>query len=163
MNHDTPISQSCSFAPPYPVVMPGYRALPARLSGSAANHVRQAELFQQNGDLPSAARVLEQALEEATHDDGAMPAWVCGRLAAVHRSLGQYDEEVALLERYCESQASDDATARFRARLSKARALADRRRRPETGALQAVRDVRERTRSRRRGPELDVAPVPIAS
>ena len=143
--------------------MPGYRALPARLSGSAADHVREAELCRQDGDPTSAARMLELALEQATHDEGAMPAWICGRLAAVYRSLGRYEEEVGLLERYCESQPSEEASARFRARLSKARAIAERRRKPETGALQTVREVRSRSRSRRRGAGPDESAVPIAS
>jgi DNA-binding NarL/FixJ family response regulator len=73
--------------------MPGYRALPARLSGSAANHVRQAELRRQDGDVAAAARMLELALELATRDDGGMPAWICGRLAAAYRSLARNDEE----------------------------------------------------------------------
>ena len=131
--------------------MPGYRALPARLSGPAADHVRQAELFQQDGDLPSAALMLESALEHVTREEGEMPAWICGRLAATYRSLARYEEEVGLLERYCESQLSEDASARFRARLSKARAIAERRRKVETGALRTVRDVRTRSRSRRHG------------
>ena len=141
--------------------MPGYRALPARLSGSAADHVRAAELYNQDGDLTSAVRVLEIALEQATGDQGEMPAWICGRLAAAYRSLGCYDEEVELLERYCDSQVSEEASARFRARLSKARAIAGRGRRPETGALKTVREVRTRTRGRRRGPGADEPPVTI--
>jgi hypothetical protein len=132
--------------------MPGYRALPARLSGSAADHVRLAELHQQDGDLTSAAGMLELALEQATHDQGEMPAWICGRLAAAYRSLARYEEEVALLERYSDTQLSDDGSSRFRARLSKARAIAERRRKPDTGALQTVREVRTRSRNRRRGP-----------
>ena len=143
--------------------MPGYRALPARLSGSVANHVRQAELQRQDGDLASAARMLEQALEQAIRDDGEMPAWICGRLAAVYRSLRRYAEEVELLERYCESQVTEEASARFRARLSKARAIAERRRRPETGALRTVREVQTRSRSRRRGPGPDDSTASIDS
>ena len=131
--------------------MPGYRALPARMSGSAAETVRRSELHQQDGNLSSAACLLEQALEDADRQDGEMPSWICGRLAAVYRSLGRYDEEVALLERYCESQVSEEARSRFRARLSKARAIADRRRKTDTGALRTVREVRTRSKGRRRG------------
>ena len=143
--------------------MPGYRALPARLSGFAADHVRQAELHQQDGDLTSAARMLEVALEQATTDLGEMPTWICGRLAAVYRSLARFDEEVALLERYSEAQQSEEAGARFRARLSKARAIAERRRKVDTGALQTVREVQSRSRSRRRGRGRDQASMSIAS
>ena len=143
--------------------MPGYRALPARLSGSAADHVRQAELHQLEGDLPSAALMLEHALEQVTRDEGEMPAWICGRLAAAYRSLARYEEEVGLLERYCESQRSEEGSARFRARLSKARAIAERRRKADTGALRTVREVRTRSRSRRLGPELGESAATIAS
>lgn len=142
--------------------MPGYRALPARLSGLAADHVRQAALYQQDGDLPSAALMLESALEHVTREQGEMPAWICGRLAATYRSLARYEEEVRLLERYCESQRSEDASARFRARLSKARAIAERRQKAETGALRTVREVRSRSRNRPRGTRLDES-VQIAS
>ena len=143
--------------------MPGYRALPVRLSGSAANHVRQAERHQQDGDLTSAARILELALEQAMSDEGEMPAWICGRLAAVYRSLARYDDEVGLLERYCDSPVTEDTSARFRARLSKARAIADRRRKTETGALKTVREVRTRSRGRPHAPEFEESAVPIAS
>jgi hypothetical protein len=142
--------------------MPGYRALPARLSGPVANHVRQAELRQQDGDVAAAARMLELALELATRDAGEMPAWICGRLAAVYRSLDRHDQEVDLLERYCESGVTDEASARFRARLSKARAIADRARKTESGALQTVREVRSRSRGRRSVADSDDAALAIA-
>lgn len=143
--------------------MPGYRSLPSRLSGPAADHVRQAELHQQEGDLRAAALMLETALEQVTREQGEMPAWICGRLAATYRSLGRYEEEVRLLERYSESQHSEDASARFRARLSKARAIAERRQKAETGALQTVREVRTRSRNRPRGGTRLDEPVQIAS
>ena len=142
--------------------MPGYRALPSLLSGSAADQVRLAEMHQHGGDLPSAARMLELALEQATCVESEMPAWICGRLAAVYRSLARYDEEVELLERYCDSQLSEDACARFRARLSKARAIADRRRKVDTGALRTVREVRTRSRGRRRARAASELPAPVA-
>jgi hypothetical protein len=107
--------------------------------------------------------MLELALEQATSDEGKMPAWICGRLAATYRSLARYEEEVGLLERFCDSQLSDEASGRFRARLSKARAVAERCRKTETGALQTVREVRTRSRGRRRGPGLGQSVVTIAS
>lgn len=143
--------------------MPGYRTLPSSLSGSAAEQVRQAELCQQEGDLTAAACLLEHALDQGTDEVGEMPAWVCGRLAAVYRSLGRYDEEVHLLERYCESQISEEARSRYRARLSKARAIAERHRKAETGALRTVREVRTRSRARHRGPGPDESSMSIAS
>jgi hypothetical protein len=91
-----------------------------------------------------------------------MPAWICGRLAAVYRSLDRHDQEVELLERYCESGVTDEASARFRARLSKARAIADRARKTESGALQTVREVRSRSRGRRSGADSDDAALAIA-
>ena len=54
----------------------------------------------------------------------------------VYRTLKRYDDEVELLERYRESQTSEEARTRFDARLSKARAIAERKRRPLTGALE---------------------------
>ena len=143
--------------------MPGYRTLSSRLSGSAAEKVREAELQQQNGNLVSAACLLEQGLEQATREEGEMPAWICGRLASLYRSLHRFDDEVALLERYCESQVSEEARARYRARLSKARAIADRRRKTDTGALRTVREVQSRSRGRRRHPGEGDSTIPIAS
>ena len=81
-----------------------------------------------------------------------MPGWICGRLASTYRTLKRYDDEVELLERYRESQSSEEARTRFDARLSKARAVAERKRRPVTGALETVRQVRHRSSQRRRTP-----------
>jgi hypothetical protein len=125
--------------------------------------VRQSELHRQDGDLAAAALLLEQALEQATSEAAAMPGWICGRLAAVYRALRRHDEEVALLERYCETQVSEEASARFRGRLSKARAIADRQRKPETGALRAVREVRTRSKGRRRHSGDEDGSISIAS
>ena len=132
--------------------MPGYRALSAQLAGTAADHARQAELRQRGGDPEMAARLLEEALEASLRVRTEMPGWLCGRLAAIYRTLKRYDDEVDLLERYRESQSSEDARTRFDARLSKARAIADRKRRPTTGALETVRQVRHRSSQRRRTP-----------
>lgn len=143
--------------------MPGYRALSPRLSGPAAEQVRQAELHQLDGNLAAATCLLEEALEQETRDQGEMPAWICGRLATLYRSLRRYDEEVALLERYCESHVSEEARARYRARLSKARAIADRRRKPDTGALRTIREVRTRSKIHRGRASEDDTSVSIAS
>jgi hypothetical protein len=125
--------------------------------------VRQAELHQRDGDLVAATCLLEEALEQATRDEGKMPAWICGRLATLYRTLRRNDEEVALLERYCESHVSEEARARFQARLSKARAIADRCRIPDRGALRTIRDVRTRAKVRRRPSSGDDTSVSIAS
>jgi hypothetical protein len=132
--------------------MPGYRSLSAHLSGTAAAHAREAELSQRHGDPETAARLLEEALEASVRVRPEMPGWVCGRLASIYRTLKRYDDEVELLERYRESQSSEEARTRFDARLSKARAIAERKRRPVTGALETVRQVRFRSSQRRRTP-----------
>ena len=132
--------------------MPGYRSLSTHLAGTAAEHAREAELRQRGGDPESAARLLEEALEASLRVRPEMPGWVCGRLASIYRTLKRYDDEVELLERYRESQSSEEARTRFDARLSKARAIADRKRRPSTGALETVRQVRHRSSQRRRSP-----------
>src|SRR5688500_11080546 len=132
--------------------MPGYRSLSAQLSGTAAEHAREAELRQRGGDPDTAARLLEEALDASLRVRPEMPGWICGRLASIYRTLKRYDDEVELLERYRESQTSEEARTRFDARLSKARAIADRKRRPSTGALETVRQVRHRSSQRRRSP-----------
>jgi hypothetical protein len=132
--------------------MPGYRSLSTNLSGTAADHAREAELSQRHGDQHTAARLLEEALAASLRARPEMPGWVCGRLASIYRTLKRYDDEVELLERYRESQTSEEARTRFDARLSKARAIADRKRRPQTGALETVRQVRHRSSQRRRTP-----------
>lgn len=132
--------------------MPGYRSLSAHLSGTAARHAREAELRQRGGDPETAAHLLEEALQASLRVRPEMPGWICGRLASIYRTLKRYDDEVELLERYRESQTSEEARTRFDARLSKARAVAERKRRPDTGALETVRQVRHRSSQRRRSP-----------
>src|SRR6188472_2504025 len=131
--------------------MPGYRSLSTHLSGAAADHAREAEAHQRGGDAAMAAQLLEEALEASVRTRPEMPGWICGRLASIYRSLKRYDDEVMLLERYRESQTTEEARTRFDARLSKARAIAERKRRPVTGALETVRQVRRRAKERRRG------------
>jgi ParB-like chromosome segregation protein Spo0J len=143
--------------------MPGYRTLSSHLLGAVAEIVREAEGHQRDGNLASAACLLEQGLEQATDEGGETPAWLCGRLASLYRSLQRYDDEVALLERYGESQASEESRARFRARLSKARAIAYRCRKADTGALRTVRDVQTRSKGRRRHSGAGQSSLPIAS
>src|SRR5215217_5006206 len=130
--------------------MPGYRSLSSHISGRAAEHAREAEVRQRDGDPEAAARLLEDALEASRRVRPELPGWVCGRLASIYRTLKRYDDEALLLERYRESQSSEEARTRFDARLSKARAIADRKRRPDTGALATVRQVRTRSSLRRR-------------
>jgi hypothetical protein len=112
-----------------------------QFSGSVAEHVRYAEVLQRAGDPDEAARLLERTLEDCSLVTPELPGWLCGRLAALYRSLKRYDDEVRLLERYRDSQFSEDARTRFDARLSKARAIAERKRRTDTRALSSVRRV----------------------
>lgn len=79
--------------------------------------------------------------------DAPLPGWLCGRLAALYRTLERYDDEVMLLERYRDSQSSEDARVRYDARLSKARTIAERKRRRESGAVTSVRRVLARGRA----------------
>jgi hypothetical protein len=112
-----------------------------QFSGLVAEHVRYAEVLQRAGDPEEAVRLLEQSLEDCSRAMPELPGWLCGRLAALYRSLKRYDDEVRLLERYRDSQFSEDARTRFDARLSKARAIAERKRRTDTRALSSVRRV----------------------
>jgi hypothetical protein len=121
--------------------VPGYKALPIEFSGPAAEHVRYAEVLQRAGDPDEAVRMLETTLDLYALTTPELPGWLCGRLAALYRGLNRYDDEVTLLERYRESQSSEDARTRFDARLSKARAIAERKRRTDTRALSSVRRV----------------------
>jgi hypothetical protein len=121
--------------------VPGYKALPVEFSGPAAEHVRYAEVLQRAGDPAEAVRMLEATLDLHARTTPELPGWLCGRLAALYRAVKRYDDEVVLLERYRESQSSEDARTRFDARLSKARAIAERKRRTDTRALASVRLV----------------------
>lgn len=84
-------------------------------------------------------KILEEAVEASAALRPELPAWLCGRLASLYRTQGFYDDEVHLLERFRESQRSEAAKARYDARLSKARTIAERRRRRDSGALESVR------------------------
>jgi hypothetical protein len=121
--------------------VPGYKALPNQFSGAAAEHVRYAEVLQRAGDPAEAVWLLEATLDSYARTSPILPGWLCGRLAALYRTLKRYDDEVLMLERYRESQSSEDARSRFDARLSKARAIAERKRRTDTRALSSVRCV----------------------
>ena len=126
--------------------MPGYRDLPEHFSGRIAEGVRHAEVLQRAGANEDAVHLLETALELCTATSPEIPGWLCGRLATLYRTLKRYDDEVRLLERYRDSHArSDEARNRFDARLSKARAIADRKSRLDTMVLSSVRaSVRRR-------------------
>jgi hypothetical protein len=119
------------------------------MTGAAADQVREAEARHKTGDSATAVQLLEEALAASVATRPAYPGWLCGRLAALYRTLGRYDDEVHLLERYRESQTSEEARTRYDARLCKARTIAERKRRPDSGALESVRASLGRPRTRR--------------
>src|SRR3954466_1624101 len=129
--------------------MPGYKPLPISVTGPAADQARQAESRRRGGDPDTAVRLLEEALEASARIESVLPGWLCGRLAALYRTLERYDDEVALLERYRDSQVTEEARVRYDARLSKARTIAERKRRRDSGAVASVRRVIARPRSER--------------
>jgi hypothetical protein len=132
-----------------PHAMPSYRSLSAKITGAVADSTRDAESLRRNGDLESAVILLEEALEASQLSSRRIPGWLCGRLAAVYRTLGRYDDEVHLLERYRDSQETDEARTRYEARLYKAISIAARKRRSDSGALSSVRTAMNAPRPRR--------------
>lgn len=129
--------------------MPGYKPLPLTVTGAEADQVRQAESRRRGGDPDTAIRLLEDALEASLLITPVLPGWLCGRLAALYRTIGRHDDEVRLLERYRDSQEMEEARTRYSARLSKARTIAERKRRSDSGALDSVRALMSRPSSRR--------------
>ena len=143
--------------------MPGYRPISSAVTGAAADSARAAVLLTQTGDATGAARLLEEALAASMSIRPEMPGWLCGRLAVLYRTLGRLEDEVHLLERYHDSQTSDDARTRYNARLSKARSLLSRKRPKDSGALRSVRRSLEQPRRLRviradRAPSIDASP-----
>ena len=128
--------------------MPGYRELPDSLTGAAADSARQAAHLEQAGDRHGALELYEDALRAALRESPEVPAFLCGRLAMLYRTLGRHADEVALLEQYRDSQCSDEARTRFDARLSKATALAVKNKPKESTALASVRAIRSASESR---------------
>lgn len=119
------------------------------MTGEAADQAREAEARHRTGDSEAAVHLLEEALAASLGARSEYPGWLCGRLAALYRTLGRYDDEVLLLERYRDSQTSEEARTRYDARLSKARTIAERKRPTQSGALDSVRAALGRPRSRR--------------
>ncbi len=126
--------------------MPGYRELSEMLPGDAAERSRLAQRFEQQGLHHEAVAEYEAALADLP-PGMPLPGFVCGRLATLYRRIARYEDEVALLERYRDSQIADEARTRYNARLSKARAIADTKRRSDCGALASVRALKDRRSS----------------
>ena len=142
--------------------MPGYKPLPVTVTGPAADQARQAETRRRGGDPDTAVQLLEEALDASARLDEVLPGWLCGRLAALYRTLERYDDEVALLERYRDSQVTEEARVRYDARLSKACTIAERKRRRDSGAAASVRRVIDRPRLQRAIPAREpVSAVPF--
>jgi hypothetical protein len=137
--------------------MPGYRPVPASLSGTVADLTREAALLESQGDRTAAVEVYERAVAAAVAEDHMIPSFLCGRLALLYRKLGRHVEEVALLEEYQATQRSERERVRFNARLSKATALmhkaAESR---DCGALASIRAF-GKSRDRRSGPRVGIA------
>lgn len=129
--------------------MPGYRLLPDTVGGETADRTRTGAQLEQEGDHEGALREYELALGEALLSNPVVPGFLCGRLAALYRRLERYDDEVQLLELYQASQVSDKARTRFDARLSKARAIAAKQAKRDSGALASIRDIKRRNSIRR--------------
>ncbi|MEP6620222.1 MAG: hypothetical protein ABJE47_12945 [bacterium] len=113
--------------------MPGYRTL-AIVPADGAEEVHVAEQLRRVGKLAEAAVLMEQALALGLQRSPVVPGWLAGRLASLYRMLARYDDEVRMLEHYRESQVTDDHRGRYDARLSKARAIADLKRRVDSTA-----------------------------
>jgi len=128
--------------------MPGYRELPDSLTGDAADRAREAARLEQAGDRQGALQLYEAALAAALIESPEVPAFLCGRLAMLYRTLGRHADEVALLEKYRDSQSTDEARSRFDARLSKAVALAVKNAPRDSLALASVRAIRSASESR---------------
>ena len=87
------------------------------------------------------ATSLERTLEAELQASPVVPVWIARQLATIYRMLERYDDEVALLERFHASQTCDRLRYRYEARLSKARALAERCRRTESVATSSIRSL----------------------
>ena len=112
--------------------------------------VREASERDVEGRPQEAAVLYERAFCQAVEFGTALPSFVVGRLAVLYRRLGQFDDEIFLLERYRDSLVDDDLQARYRARLTKAYSLAAQHRGSDSVALASVRASTERSIGKRR-------------
>ena len=143
--------------------MPRYRPFSESETGPTADSARAAEVLQREGDLSAAIRMLERAL--APGDDRAeskTSGWVYGRLATLYRRVGRLEDEVDLLERYCDSHEEDEWRLRFNARLFKARTLLGRSRERNRGLLSLGNGATRTGAMRRYGRPSRGAPKPSA-
>ena len=149
--------------------MGGFRLRDDSFTGDLGELVRDAMERGANGQSQEAALLYERAFCLALSGESDVPPSIVGRLAVIYRRLGRYDDEIFLLERYRDSLTDDELRARYRARLTKAYALAAQHRLTDSGALASVRASAARTASKRRarrrtyhrvdGAESDVRPA----
>lgn len=112
--------------------------------------VQEASARDMEGNAHEAAALYERAFCQAVELRTALPSFVVGRLAVLYRRLGQFDNEIFLLERYRDGLVHDDLQARYRARLTKAYSLAAQHRGSDSVALASVRASTERSIGKRR-------------
>lgn len=125
--------------------MPRYRPFSATERGPIADAARAAEALQREGDLSAAIQMLERALAAGGGEaDPTTSGWVHSRLATLYRRVGRLEDEVDLLERYCESHQEDKWRMRFNARLYKACALLIRSREKQDPVPNAVHRAMQR-------------------
>ena len=144
--------------------MPRYRPFSESETGPTADSARAAEVLQREGDLSAAIRMLEGALAAGGHGaDPKLSGWVYGRLATLYRRVGRLEDEVELLERYCDSYQEDEWRLRFNARLYKARTLLGRARERNCGVLPIGNCSTDKEATRRHGRPIRGAPKPSPS
>lgn len=137
--------------------------------GDLGDLVRDAMDRGADGQSQEAALLYERAFNLALSGESDVPPFIVGRLAVIYRRLGRFDDEIFLLERYRDSLTNDELQTRYRARLTKAYALASQHRLTDSGALASVRASTARSASKRRarsrtqhrvhGAESDVRPA----
>lgn len=130
--------------------MPGFPPLPLHYAGPVANATRSAQAREDSGDHGSAVSLYEDDVGLASAEEDGLPGFLCARLAVLYRKLGRVEDEIVLLERYAMGLHAHAWPHRFESRLSKARALADRGIRGDSGALESVRAIQLRFNASRK-------------
>jgi len=135
--------------------MGGYRTLSEHIVGVVADVVRDASDRDAEGRPEEAAVLYERAFSQSLAAGSELPSFLVGRLAVLYRRMGRFEDEIYLLERYRDSRTDDEMQARYRARLTKAHALASQHRVSDSVALASVRAATERSLGKRRRPRGD--------
>jgi hypothetical protein len=106
--------------------MPAFPPLTDTAPDGHALAAAHADDLRREGRHAEAVAYLSGVIRDFEKQLDIVPAWPYGRLALIHRHLREYDNEVQVLERYQALVPDGTHRSRFAARLSKARALADR-------------------------------------